>query len=56
MQTLKFRKLTDEEMALPGKPVSEEQLNEWLSRPDAGNSVSAAQLLTGLNKKYKAKS
>lgn len=24
----KFRKVTDEEMALPGKPVSEEQLDE----------------------------
>ena len=28
----KFRKMTDEEMALPGKPVSKEQLDEWLNR------------------------
>lgn len=48
----KFRKLTDEEMALPGKPVSEEQLEEWLNRPDTGKGVSAEQLLTRLGKKY----
>jgi len=51
----KFSKLTDEEMALPGKPVSEEQMDEWLSRPDTGKSISAEQLLARLNKKYKAK-
>ena len=51
----KFRKLTDEEMALPGKPVSEEQMDEWLNRPDTGKAISAEQLLARLNKKYKAK-
>ncbi len=29
--------LTDEEMALPGAPVSAEQLEEWLSLPDYGS-------------------
>jgi hypothetical protein len=48
----KFRKITDEEMALPGKPVSEEQLDEWLNRPDTGKSISAAKLLSRLDKKY----
>ena len=51
----KFRKITDEEMALPGNPVSEEQLDEWLSRPDKGKNISAEKLLAQLNKKYKAK-
>ena len=44
----KFRKLTDEEMALPGKPAGEEQLEEWLSRPDTGKGISAEQLLARL--------
>ena len=52
--TRKFRKVTDEEMALPGKPVGEEQLEEWLSRPNTGKGISAEQLLARLNKKYKA--
>jgi len=51
----RFRKLTDEEMALPGKPVSEEQFDEWLSRPDKGKNVSAEKLLAKLNRKYKGK-
>lgn len=37
----KFRKVTDEEMALPGKPVSREQMEEWLNRKDTGKNVSA---------------
>ena len=49
----KFRKVTDAEMALPGKPVSEEQLDEWLNRPDTGKNITGTQLLTRLNKKYK---
>lgn len=48
----KFRKVTDEEMALPGKPVSEEQLDEWLSRPDNDKAISAKQLLDKLDKKF----
>ena len=51
----KFRKIRDEEMALPGKPVSEEQFNEWLNRPDTGKAISAAKLLSRLDKKYKTK-
>ena len=52
----KFRKVTDEEMALPGNPISEEQLDEWLNRPDRGKSITAEQLLNKLNRKYKEKS
>ena len=48
----KFRKVTDEEMALPGKPVSEEQLDEWLSRPDNDKGITAQQLLAKLDKKF----
>ena len=51
----KFRKVTDEEMALPGKPVSDEQFDEWLNRPDKGKSISATKLLARLDKKYKSK-
>lgn len=51
----KFRKLTDEEMALPGKPPSEEQFDEWLNRPDKSKPISAEKLLARLNKKYKKK-
>ena len=51
----KFRKVTDEEMALPGKPISDEQLEEWLNRSDKGKTISAAKLLDRLNKKYKPK-
>lgn len=51
----KFRKVTDEEMALPGKPVSEEQLDDWLNQPDTGKSITIEQLLRRLNKKYKIK-
>ena len=48
----KFRKVTDEEMALPGKPVSEEQLDEWLSRSDNDKGITAQQLLAKLDKKF----
>ena len=51
----KVRKLTDEEMALPGKPVSDEQFDEWLNRPDKGKATSATKLLARLDKKYKPK-
>ena len=51
----RFRKLTDEEMALPGNPPSEEQFDEWLNRPDNGKAISAERLLTRLDKKYKKK-
>lgn len=51
----RFRKVTDEEMALPGKPVSEEQMDEWLSRLDNDTGISAKQLLARLDKKFNPK-
>lgn len=51
----KFRKLTDEEMALPGFVPSEEQMDEWLSRSDKSKPVSSEKLLARLNKKYQGK-
>lgn len=51
----KFRKLTDEEMALPGKPPSEEQFDEWLHRPDKSKAISAEKLLARLDKKFRKK-
>ena len=48
----KFRKLTDEEMALPGNVPSEEQFDEWLNRPDKSKAISAEKLLSRLDKKF----
>ncbi len=48
----KFRKLTNEEMALPGNPPSEEQFDEWLNHPDKSKAISAEKLLARLNKKF----
>ena len=45
--------LTDEEMALPGKPVSEEQFDEWNSRSDEGLSISADELRRKLGTKFR---
>jgi hypothetical protein len=33
----KIRKLTDEEMALPGPPPSRKELEAWLEEPDDGS-------------------
>lgn len=51
----KFRKVTDEEMALPGKPVSEEQFDEWNNRSDAGKTITADKLKQLLDKKFNTK-
>lgn len=34
VKVTRFRKLTDEEMAIPGMKPTQEQFNEWLHRPD----------------------
>ncbi len=35
----KIRKLTDEEMALPGPPPSPEELEAWLAEPDEDEAL-----------------
>lgn len=39
-------------MALPGKPVSEEQLDEWLNRDDKSKGYSLKEALAFLKRKH----
>ena len=51
-----FRKLTAEEMVLPGgKKFNEAQLEEFLDRKDAGKSLSLAQVKKKMENRYSKK-
>ena len=47
---IKIRKLTDEEMALPGPPPSREELEAWLAEPDDGPTYSAEEVVEYVRK------
>jgi hypothetical protein len=51
-----IRELSDEEMALPGFQPTDEELEAWLIKPDAGKGIKAATLRNKLIKKLHSES
>lgn len=52
----KFRKLTPHDLAFGiGRKATKEELEEWLSRPDIGESVSAEELLEEMKRRHEEK-
>jgi 2-succinyl-5-enolpyruvyl-6-hydroxy-3-cyclohexene-1-carboxylate synthase len=51
-----FRKLTTEEMVIPGgEKFTGKQLDEWLDRKDTGKPMALAQLRKKMEKRYSKK-
>ena len=53
-ETPRLRKLTDEEMALPGFQPTDEELEKWLDKPEIGRASKAEVVRKRLIKKLRS--